>query len=147
MRALAYCGFEYPSEGNAIIQSNKNASLRLLWALTSLLKLSPEWARPLYLYSLSCNRWRKNQVAYQIDKEFVRFCKYFPQIKHEVIYGGKPIKKHKDLLKKDPPHIIVGTPGRISALVDDRDLDLSKLRFFILDECDKMLSQTGFQLT
>ena len=87
------------------------------------------------------------ELAYQIDKEFLRFCKYFPAIKHEVIYGGEPIAKHKDLLKKDPPHIIVGTPGRISALVENKDLDLSKLRFFILDECDKMLEQTGFQLT
>ena len=87
------------------------------------------------------------ELAYQIDKEFLRFCKYFPAIKHEVIYGGEPISKHKDLLKKEPPHIIVGTPGRISALVESKDLDLSKLRFFILDECDKMLDQTGFRLT
>jgi len=62
-----------------------------------------------------------------------------PHIKHEVIYGGEPIMKHRELLKKDPPHIIVGTPGRILALVEEKDMDLSKLRFFILDECDKML--------
>ena len=44
-----------------------------------------------------------------------------------------------------PPHIIVGTPGRILALVKKKDLDLSKLKFFVLDECDKMLEETDMR--
>lgn len=38
---------------------------------------------------------------------------------------------------------MVGTPGRIKALVLRKDLDLSNLKIFILDECDKMLEESG----
>jgi len=34
---------------------------------------------------------------------------------------------------------VVGTPGRVKDLVGKGALVLKKLRFFILDECDKML--------
>ncbi|RZB98038.1 DEAD-box ATP-dependent RNA helicase 56 isoform E [Glycine soja] len=46
---------------------------------------------------------------------------------------------HKELLKNECPHIVVGTPGRILALARDKDLGLKNVRHFILDECDKML--------
>jgi len=39
----------------------------------------------------------------------------------------------------------VGTPGRIKALVKNKDLDLSNLKIFILDECDKMLEETDMR--
>jgi len=35
--------------------------------------------------------------------------------------------------------IVVGTPGRVLDLVKRGYLDLKNLKFFILDECDKML--------
>jgi len=44
-----------------------------------------------------------------------------------------------------PPHVIVGTPGRILGLVKRKDLDLSNLQIFTLDECDKMLEETGMK--
>lgn len=62
----------------------------------------------------------------------------------EVIYGGVPINEHITLLKGlKKPHIIVGTPGRVLALVKKGDLDLSNLQIFVLDECDKMLEEVG----
>jgi len=43
-------------------------------------------------------------------------------------------------LKTTKPQIVVGTPGRLRDLVvERRALDLSKLRFFILDESDQMI--------
>jgi superfamily II DNA/RNA helicase len=38
---------------------------------------------------------------------------------------------------------VVGTPGRIKALVKSKALNLSNLKHFVLDECDKMLDQLG----
>jgi superfamily II DNA/RNA helicase len=59
-----------------------------------------------------------------------------------VFFGGIDIKENeKDL--KDPPHIVIGTPGRVLALVRDKILDLSHVKFFILDECDKMIGELG----
>merc|ERR1712107_976727 len=39
------------------------------------------------------------------------------------------------------PHIVVGTPGRILALIRSKKLPLKNLKHFVLDECDKMLEQ------
>ncbi|EXB88204.1 DEAD-box ATP-dependent RNA helicase 56 [Morus notabilis] len=79
------------------------------------------------------------ELAYQICHEFERFSTYLPDLKVAVFYGGVNIKLHKDLLKNECPHIVVGTPGRILALARDKDLSLKNVRHFILDECDKML--------
>ena len=46
-----------------------------------------------------------------------------------------------------PPHIVVGTPGRVLQLVKKGDLDLSSVKMFVLDECDKMLEETGMVAT
>ncbi|CAL5435240.1 unnamed protein product [Camellia sinensis] len=75
----------------------------------------------------------------RICHEFERFNTYLPDIKVAIFYGGVSIKIHKDLLKNECPHIVVGTPGRILALAREKDLSLRNVRHFILDECDKML--------
>lgn len=49
------------------------------------------------------------------------------------------MSEHIKLLKDKPPTIIVGTPGRILALTKAKHLDLSNVKNFVLDECDKML--------
>lgn len=82
-------------------------------------------------------------ISLQICHEFERFSTYLPDIKVAVFYGGVNIKTHKDLLKNECPHIVVGTPGRILALSRDKDLSLRNVRHFILDECDKMLESLG----
>ncbi len=79
----------------------------------------------------------------QICHEFERFSTYLPDLKVAVFYGGVNIKVHKDLLKNECPHIVVGTPGRILALAREKDLSLKNVRHFILDECDKMLESLG----
>ncbi|WP_411022975.1 DEAD/DEAH box helicase [Salmonella sp. s51228] len=58
-----------------------------------------------------------------------------------LFFGGVSIKKDQDILKKNCPHIVVGTPGRIKALAEEKSLNLKHLKHFILDECDKMLNQ------
>ncbi|KAL6144304.1 hypothetical protein ACLB2K_054999 [Fragaria x ananassa] len=79
------------------------------------------------------------ELAYQICHEFERFSTYLPELKVAVFYGGVSIKVHRDLLKNECPHIVVGTPGRVLALARDKELGLKNVRHFILDECDKML--------
>ena len=53
------------------------------------------------------------------------------------------IAKDEQVLKNNCPHIVVGTPGRILALVKSKKLPLKNLKHFVLDECDKMLEQLG----
>ena len=52
---------------------------------------------------------------------------------------GVSVKANRELLKNDTPHIVVGTPGRILALVKDKDLMLDNIKHFVMDECDKLL--------
>lgn len=63
-----------------------------------------------------------------------------------VFFGGLPIQKDEETLKTTNPHIVVGTPGRILALIRNKKLNLKHIKHFILDECDKMLEQLGKQL-
>jgi ATP-dependent RNA helicase UAP56/SUB2 len=85
------------------------------------------------------------ELAYQIRNEFTRFSKYMTNVRTGVVYGGTPISADIELLsnKEKCPHIIVGTPGRTMALVRDKKLNASKVKHFVLDECDKMLDQLG----
>jgi len=58
-----------------------------------------------------------------------------------VIYGGEPVDTQVQNLNTMKPQIVVGTPGRVLALVKRDLLNLKALKFFVLDECDKMLKE------
>merc|ERR1712080_508628 len=64
-----------------------------------------------------------------------------PAVKVGVFFGGLAIAKDEQVLKNNCPHIVVGTPGRILALIRSKKLPLKNLKHFVLDECDKMLEQ------
>lgn len=81
------------------------------------------------------------ELAFQIKKEYERFCKYMTDVKVAVFFGGLSIKKDEETLKDNCPHIVVGTPGRILALIKSKKLNLKHLKHFVLDECDQMLEQ------
>lgn len=52
----------------------------------------------------------------QIHHEFERFSAYQPDVVVMVVYGGVNVAEQKAALKAKPPHIVVGTPGRIKAV-------------------------------
>ncbi|CDJ45115.1 ATP-dependent RNA helicase, putative [Eimeria tenella] len=83
------------------------------------------------------------ELAFQIKNEFERFSKYLKGIKVEVVYGGVPLQKHLELFAdpKRVPAILIGTPGRVLALLKNKCLDTSKIAHFVLDECDKCLEK------
>lgn len=54
------------------------------------------------------------------------------------IYGGKAYEGQVAALKAGA-QIVVGTPGRLLDLAKQKLLDLSKVRFMVLDEADEML--------
>ena len=58
-----------------------------------------------------------------------------------IIGGAKQEGQIRDL--RNDPRIVVGTPGRLQDLIDQRKLDLRKCQMFVLDEADEMLSM-GF---
>jgi len=87
------------------------------------------------------------ELAFQICQEFIRFSKYMENVKTQVFYGGISYKLNVQELKNQIPNIVVGTPGRILDLISNKNLDVSKVKHFILDECDKMLEQLDMRKT
>ena len=65
------------------------------------------------------------------------------EIKSKALYGGVSFEDQLTVLKKEQPHIIVGTPSRILALIEKGYLNPDNLRYFVLDECEMMLEQLG----
>ncbi|XP_050157943.1 DEAD-box ATP-dependent RNA helicase 15-like isoform X2 [Malus sylvestris] len=146
LRAIVDSGFEHPSEVqhecipqailgmDVICQAKSGMGKTAVFVLSTLQQIDPVAGQVSAL--VLCHT---RELAYQICHEFERFSTYLPDLKVAVFYGGVSIKLHKDLLKNECPHIVVGTPGRILALARDKDLSLKNVRHFILDECDKML--------
>jgi len=85
------------------------------------------------------------ELAYQICQEFLRFAKYLTSIKIKVFFGGINIEQHRKLLASETPNIVVGTPGRILQLVQEKRLKLGSLKRFILDEADQMLESLAMR--
>ncbi|KAL3587038.1 hypothetical protein D5086_013905 [Populus alba] len=146
LRSIVDSGFEHPSEVqhecipqailgmDVICQAKSGMGKTAVFVLSTLQQIEPTSGQVIAL--VLCHT---RELAYQICHEFERFSTYLPDTKVAVFYGGVNIKTHKDLLKNECPHIVVGTPGRILALARDKDLSLKNVRHFILDECDKML--------
>jgi len=85
------------------------------------------------------------ELAFQIQREYERFSKYLPDVRSKVFYGGVSVQTDVTEIKKQVPHIVVGTPGRILDLSNRKALDLSKVKHFVLDECDRMLAEASMR--
>ena len=150
-RAIVDCGFEHPSEvqqecipqaivGRDIICQAVSGMGKTAVFVISILQQMDENPKPNSALIL-CNT---RELAYQIKKEIARFTKYTPNIITECFYGGVPKQENVKILKgPKAPHIIIGTPGRTLQLVKEKFLNLDNLQFFVLDECDKMLCESG----
>lgn len=81
------------------------------------------------------------ELANQVKEDIFNIGR-FKRIKVVAVYGKSPIKSQiKDLKQKT--HFVVGTPGRIIDHIDRGTLDLSNIKYFVLDEADEMLNM-GF---
>ncbi|NMP26903.1 ATP-dependent RNA helicase DbpA [Rahnella sp. SAP-1] len=82
------------------------------------------------------------ELADQVSKELRRLARFTQNIKILTLCGGQPIAPQLDSLVH-PPHIVVGTPGRIQEHLRKGTLKLDQLKVLVLDEADRMLDM-GF---
>lgn len=82
------------------------------------------------------------ELAVQVTAELQRIAE-FADLHIVAVYGGQKIATQEHLLGKKP-HFVVGTPGRVMDFMRRRKLDISQIRFVILDEVDRMLD-IGFR--
>jgi len=148
LRAIAECGFEHPSEvqhecipqailgTDVICQAKSGMGKTAVFVLAVLQQMDPSTSGNSTSCLVLCHT---RELAYQICHEFDRFKKFLPQVRTAVFYGGIPVTTHLEMLKNETPHIVIGTPGRVMQLAEEKALKLNTVKYFILDECDKML--------
>jgi ATP-dependent RNA helicase UAP56/SUB2 len=149
LQAISDCGFEHPSDvqqrcipvailgQDVLCQAVSGMGKTAVFVLSALQTISDD-PKPVQALILCHTR----ELAYQIKKEIDRFTKFMKNLRTEVIYGGEPIDAQIKLFKGlTPPHIVVGTPGRILSLTKNGHLNMQNLKIFVLDECDKLLDQ------
>ena len=67
----------------------------------------------------------------------------FMNIKTSLLIGGINIEESKKEFKKGV-HAIIGTPGRVLHMLNDKCFNINKMKLLIIDEADELLS-TGFE--
>lgn len=146
IRAIDECGFEHPSVAqhecipqallgvDILCQAKSGIGKTAVFVVATLQQLEPV-DNEVHVLVL-CNT---RELALQIRHEYLRFSKYLTQVKVAAFIGGLPIQNDEYVLKNNCPHIVVGTPGRITALAAKRVLNLKHLKHFILDQCDQLL--------
>jgi translation initiation factor 4A len=82
------------------------------------------------------------ELAQQIHKVMSDLGKYMKITTHACV-GGTAVREDIQMLKQGV-QIVVGTPGRVNDMIERSALRLEKLKLFVLDEADEMLSR-GFK--
>ncbi|MDN5790296.1 MAG: DEAD/DEAH box helicase [Micrococcales bacterium] len=82
------------------------------------------------------------ELALQVCEAFESYAARMAGVRVLPVYGGQGYGVQLSALRRGV-HVVVGTPGRIMDHLDKGTLDLSQLRFLVLDEADEMLKM-GF---
>jgi ATP-dependent RNA helicase DeaD len=82
------------------------------------------------------------ELAIQVAEAFQRYATHIPGFQVLPIYGGQSYGPQLHALRRGV-HVVVGTPGRVIDHMDKNTLDLSELKYLVLDEADEML-RMGF---
>jgi ATP-dependent RNA helicase DeaD len=83
------------------------------------------------------------ELCMQITGDMEKYAKYVRNFKTVAVYGGADIRNQMKALKTGC-HVVVGTPGRVLDLIKRKVLQLSHIKWLVLDEADEMLNM-GFK--
>lgn len=150
MRGINEAGFEKPSDvqqngiyyvmhgEDLLAQAKSGTGKTAVFAIGILqnIKVGPE---PFQCLVLSHTR----ELAVQIANEFQRLGKYIQGLRITTIIGGMDEEGQVLTLENNPPHIVIGTPGRVLKLTKEGKIKLDNLKYFVVDECDQVLQQIG----
>ncbi len=82
------------------------------------------------------------ELALQVCEAFESYASHLKGVSVLPVYGGQGYGVQLSALRRGV-HVVVGTPGRIMDHLDKGTLDLSQLKYLVLDEADEMLKM-GF---
>ena len=124
-------------QGCAQTGTGKTAAFTLPMLQLLAAEPAPKGRRPIRALVLTPTR----ELAIQIDECCRDYTRYTP-IRHCVIFGGVNQRPQVDALQKGVD-LLVATPGRLLDLIGQGYVTLDTIRFFVLDEADRMLDM-GF---
>jgi len=139
-------------EGRDIMAQAKTGSGKTLAFLLPMIERALRPAVPLEGTSLSMSgslnrRYPRflilaptRELALQIEMELRKYAP--PAVTSLAVYGGTPIERHYRALRQ-PPVVVVGTPGRLLDLAGSGHLHLNAVTWLVMDEADQMLDR-GF---
>ena len=127
--------FEYKFFVDVIAQAKSGTGKTLVFSVVILEVISTSIPLPQALV-LAPTR----EIAVQIKEVIVSVGKYIPNLNVQVFIGG--IQTSFDSVKIKGCHAVVGSPGRIKAMIDSSVLQTNSIRLFILDEADKLLDSS-----
>jgi ATP-dependent RNA helicase DeaD len=149
LKALADVGYEKPSAIQAatippllagrdvvgLAQTGTGKTAAFALPILSRLDLSQKKPQALVLAPT-------RELALQVCEAFERYAAHIKGVHVLPVYGGQAYGVQLSALRRGV-HVVVGTPGRIMDHLEKGTLDLTELRFLVLDEADEMLNM-GF---
>lgn len=82
------------------------------------------------------------ELALQVCEAFEKYASHMKGVHVLPVYGGQGYGVQLSALRRGV-HVVVGTPGRIMDHLEKGTLDLTQLKYLVLDEADEMLKM-GF---
>jgi len=151
LKAIAEMGFENPTPIQEITISHLISSTQDLVALaqTGTGKTAAFGLPVIHNTSMQSKEVQTlilcptRELCLQLSRDMDQFSKYIPGFKTIPVYGGADITKQIRELKAGG-QVVVGTPGRVHDLIRRKLLNISAIRWLILDEADEMLTM-GFK--
>ncbi len=149
LKALADVGYEKPSAIQAatippllagrdvvgLAQTGTGKTAAFALPILSRLDLSQKTPQALVLAPT-------RELALQVCEAFEKYAAHMKGVHLLPVYGGQAYGVQLSALRRGV-HVVVGTPGRIMDHLAKGTLDLTELRFLVLDEADEMLNM-GF---
>ncbi|WP_295123478.1 DEAD/DEAH box helicase [uncultured Leifsonia sp.] len=149
VRALKDVGYETPSaiqaatiplllEGRDVVglaQTGTGKTAAFALPILSRLDLTQKTPQALVLAPT-------RELALQVAEAFESYAAHLKGVHLLPVYGGQGYGVQLSALRRGV-HIVVGTPGRIMDHLEKGTLDLSQLKYLVLDEADEMLKM-GF---
>lgn len=83
------------------------------------------------------------ELCLQIASDLVSYSIHLPQVRTLAVYGGTSIGLQIKELKRGV-QVVLATPGRLIDLIERKAINLTTVRFVVLDEADEMLNM-GFR--